>query len=103
MSKIKQYKKKKKHINYVTDYVCELHNTIFKNAIHGEVSPIKAELYKKYNRYLRLLKFQNMDERLRIRIKQFNEIKYGNDNETRIVFATLKPEGTVTTAPKIKE
>jgi hypothetical protein len=44
-----------------------------------------------------------MDERLRIRIKQFNEIKYGNDNETRIVFATLKPEGTVTTAPKIKE
>ena len=30
-----------------------------------------------------------MDERLRIRIKQFNEIKYGNDNETRIVFGTL--------------
>jgi len=27
------------------------------------------------------------------RIRQFNEIKYGNnDNETRIVFATLKPE-----------
>ena len=38
------------------------------------------------------------------RIVQFNEIKYGNnDNETRIVFATLKPEGTVTTAPKNKE
>jgi len=38
------------------------------------------------------------------RIRQFNEIKYGNnDNETRIVFATLKPEGTVTTAPKNKE
>ena len=38
------------------------------------------------------------------RIIQFNEIKYGNnDNETRIVFATLKPEGTVTTAPKNKE
>jgi len=38
------------------------------------------------------------------RINQFNEIKYGsNDNETRIVFATLKPEGTVTTAPKNKE
>ena len=45
-----------------------------------------------------------MDERLRLRIKQFNEIKYGsNDNETRIVFITLKPEGTVTTALKIKE
>ena len=38
------------------------------------------------------------------RIIEFNEIKYGNnDNETRIVFATLKPEGTVTTAPKNKE
>jgi len=38
------------------------------------------------------------------RIRQFNEIKYGNnDNETRIIFATLKPEGTVTTAPKDKE
>ena len=44
-----------------------------------------------------------MDERLRLRIKQFNEIKYGNNNnETRIVFVTLKPQGTVTTAPKIK-
>ena len=38
------------------------------------------------------------------RIRQFNKIKYGNnDNETRIVFATLKPQGTVTTAPKDKE
>ena len=45
-----------------------------------------------------------MDDKLIQRIKQFNEIKYGNDdNETRIVFATLKPEGTVTTAPNIKE
>ena len=45
-----------------------------------------------------------MSEELIKRIRQFNEIKYGNnDNETRIVFATLKPEGTVTTAPKDKE
>ena len=45
-----------------------------------------------------------MNKELVERIKQFNEIKYGNnDNETRIVFATLKPEGTVTTAPKYKE
>ena len=45
-----------------------------------------------------------MNEDLINRIKIFNEIKYGNnDNETRIVFATLKPEGTVTTAPKYKE
>jgi hypothetical protein len=42
-----------------------------------------------------------MDKQLIERIKQFNEIKYGNnDNETRIIFKTLKPEGTVTTAPK---
>ena len=45
-----------------------------------------------------------MNSKLIERLKQFNEIKYGNnDNETRIVFATLKPEGTVTTAPKNKE
>ena len=45
-----------------------------------------------------------MSEELINRIKIFNEIKYGsNDNETRIVFATLKPQGTVTTAPKYKE
>jgi hypothetical protein len=43
-----------------------------------------------------------MDEKLRLRIKQFNDIKYGNDsNETRIIISTLKPQGTVTTAPKI--
>jgi hypothetical protein len=44
-----------------------------------------------------------MNEKLAERIKQFNEIKYGNDNETRIVICTLKPMGTVTTAPKNKE
>ena len=44
-----------------------------------------------------------MNERLKLRIKQFNDIKFPNDNEIRIVFATLKPKGTVTTAPKVKE
>ena len=45
-----------------------------------------------------------MDEKLINRIIEFNKIKYGNnDNETRIVFATLKPLGTVTTAPKYKQ
>ena len=43
-----------------------------------------------------------MSEDLRDRINQWNEIKYPNDNETRIIFKTLKPEGTVTTAPKYK-
>ena len=63
-----------------------------------------------------------MDDKLIERINQFNEIKYGsNDNETRIIFATLKPSNGytwkqeaddmieeyntrgVTTAPKYKE
>ena len=44
-----------------------------------------------------------MSEDLKQRIKEFNEIKYPNDNETRIIIATLKPEGTVTTAPNNKE
>jgi hypothetical protein len=41
-----------------------------------------------------------MNEDLKQLIKEFNEIKYPKDNETRIIIATLKPEGTVTTAPK---
>jgi len=44
-----------------------------------------------------------MDERLRLKIKQFNDIKFPNDNETRIIISTLKPIGTVTTAPNNKE
>ena len=44
-----------------------------------------------------------MSEDLKERIRIWNEIKYPNDNETRIVFTTLKPQGTVTTAPKDKE
>ena len=44
-----------------------------------------------------------MEKDLKQLIKEFNEIKYPNDNETRIIVATLKPEGTVTTAPKYKE
>ena len=43
-----------------------------------------------------------MSEDLKQLIKEFNEIKYPNDNETRIIIATLKPKGTVTTAPKDK-
>ena len=44
-----------------------------------------------------------MSEELIKRIKQWNEIKYPNDNETKIIIATLKPKGTVTTALKYKE
>ena len=41
-----------------------------------------------------------MSEDLKQLIKEFNEIKYPNDNETRIIIAKLKPNGTVTTAHK---
>ena len=41
-----------------------------------------------------------MNKDLVKKIKQWNEIKYPKDNETRIIIATLKPKGTVTTAPK---
>ena len=59
-----------------------------------------------------------MNKDLRKRIDEWNKIKYPNDNETRIIIATLKPaidytivwkdgtktfqnqNGTVTTAPK---
>ena len=44
-----------------------------------------------------------MDKELIERIRIWNEIKYPNDNETRIIVARLKPKGTVTTAPNIKE
>ena len=62
-----------------------------------------------------------MNEKLLNRIKQWNKIKYPNDNETRIIIARLKPssgytwkqeaddmieeynQGTVTTAPNNKE
>ena len=44
-----------------------------------------------------------MDDKLIKRINDWNRIKYPNDKEVRIVFATLKPEGTVPTAPKVKE
>ena len=43
-----------------------------------------------------------MTDELRDRINQFNEIKYGSeDNETRIVVATLKAVKTVTKAYKV--
>jgi hypothetical protein len=44
-----------------------------------------------------------MSENLKQLIKRFNEIKYPNDNETRIIIATLKPEENVTTGSKYKE
>ena len=47
-----------------------------------------------------------MSEDLRNRIKQWVDKKYGNidyPDRTVIILKTLKPKGTVTTAPKYKE
>ena len=41
-----------------------------------------------------------MKKDLKKRISEFNKIKYPNDNSKRIIIASLKPGGTVTTAPK---
>ena len=43
-----------------------------------------------------------MNKDLIKKIEEWNKIKYPNDNETRIIITPLKPQGTVTTAPKIK-
>ena len=43
-----------------------------------------------------------MSEDLKQLIKEFNEIKFANDKGKRIIIASLKPVGTVTTAPKDK-
>ena len=43
-----------------------------------------------------------MNKELIKRIDDWNKIKYPNDKETRIIIATLKPQG-LTTAPKNKE
>ena len=42
-----------------------------------------------------------MSDKLKQRIKDFNKIKYPNDNSKRIIIASLKP--AVTTAPKNKQ
>ena len=39
-----------------------------------------------------------MTEELIERINRWNDIKYPNDKETRIIFTTLKPKEAVTTA-----
>ena len=44
-----------------------------------------------------------MDSKLIERLKKWNDQKYGNidyTDRTIIILKTLKPEGTVTTAPK---
>ena len=44
-----------------------------------------------------------MNKELQERIRQWNKIKYGDNNGDRIIVCTLKSKGTVTTASNIKE
>ena len=44
-----------------------------------------------------------MNKDLRNKIEEFNRIKYLKDDSKRIIIATLKTEGTVTTALIYKE
>jgi hypothetical protein len=55
MNRIARYIRKKRHISYVRGYVCELHNDIFIKALTCDVDAKKSLLYKKYNRYLKIL------------------------------------------------
>ena len=57
MNKIARYYRKRRHVDFVRDYVCELHNTIFHNALNSEVKLHKNIKYKKYSKYLKLLEF----------------------------------------------
>ena len=55
INKLARYNRKLSHIRYVRDYVCNLHNDIFVKALSCNVDDKKASLYKKYNKYLKIL------------------------------------------------
>jgi len=50
-------KRKRQHIRYMYKRINELHNSIFKHAIHGLIKQNDILLYKKYNSRLILLEF----------------------------------------------
>ena len=55
IKKIKKYIRKRKHVSYMTQVVCELHNEIFNDALNDRINKNKALLVKKYNRRLKLI------------------------------------------------
>ena len=57
MNRIKRYFRKKRHIIYVRNYVCDLHNEIFVLAINDSINPNYGKLYKRWNRYLKILEY----------------------------------------------
>ena len=57
MNRIIKFARKKDHINYVQNYVDSLYADIFRAALNGCITPNNNKLFKKYSRYLELLKF----------------------------------------------
>ena len=57
MNKIIKYARKRNHINYVQNYVDGLYADIFRTALNGNINPNNNKLFKKYSKYLELLKF----------------------------------------------
>ena len=47
---IKNHIRKRKHVHYMSQLVCELHNEIFNDALNEKLNKNKALLIKKYNR-----------------------------------------------------
>ena len=57
INKIKKYARKRNHINYVQNYVDNLYADIFRAALNGYIISNNNKLFKKYSKYLELLKF----------------------------------------------
>ena len=57
MNKIIRYARKRDHVNYVQNYVDNLYADIFRSALNGYINPNNNKLFKKYSKYLQLLKF----------------------------------------------
>ena len=52
--KLAKYYRKRMHIRYVRNCVCDLHNKIFYNAIHGNIHPSHGFHLNKIYSYLLL-------------------------------------------------
>lgn len=55
MIDIKKYYRKRRHVHYMTQMICDLHNEIFNDALNEVINKNKALLIKKYNRRLNLI------------------------------------------------
>ena len=51
------YNRKLSHVDYVQRYVDDLYADIFNSALNGKINNNNNKLFKKYSKYLQLLKF----------------------------------------------